>query len=394
MTAHLPELESASASEIAAAVRSRGAAARRRSLLEAVEARVAQVAGVARVVVDAGETGAEPVVVVEPQTGRGPTFRGHPRHVLPNGLAPAYLNRHELEHLYAEIFERDEYGTDALRGTDTACVLDVGANIGMFALRIRELAPAACAVAVEPSPEAYAVLAANVELYDVGAELCPFGLGAEDGEAPFTYYPDSSVFSSFFADPERDSQWIWRAAEAALFAAEVDATPTVVEELLARHDPPVAKRVAVRRLSGVIRELGIDRVDFLKVDTEGSELDVLRGIDEPDWRNIDRVAVEVHDAGGTVTRSVVSLLRSQGFAVEHVETPLSSALGFAIVRGARRPAAARTVRGNDAKRAGWIDDRRPLDPEDVRAAATEAAGALDGAEAAVAAERRRKPTST
>ena len=70
----------------------------------------------------------------------------------------------------------------------------------------------------------------------------------------------------------------------------------------------------VRTLSRVKRELGVARIALLKVDVEGAELDVLRGIDPADWPAIDQVVAEVHDVDGRVTQ-VRELLEAQGFRV-------------------------------------------------------------------------------
>ena len=40
----------------------------------------------------------------------------------------------------------------------------------------------------------------------------------------------------------------------------------------------------VRRLSEVMREENIEYIDYLKVDVQRAEMDVLNGIDHEDWR--------------------------------------------------------------------------------------------------------------
>jgi acyl carrier protein len=75
----------------------------------------------------------------------------------------------------------------------------------------------------------------------------------------------------------------------------------------------------VRRLSDVIREEGIERIDLLKIDVQHAELQVLRGIALEDWSKIKQVALEVHDAVGHASEGrlaeIVCLLREQGFEV-------------------------------------------------------------------------------
>jgi hypothetical protein len=67
----------------------------------------------------------------------------------------------------------------------------------------------------------------------------------------------------------------------------------------------------VATLSSVLRVHArlAQEVDLLKVDAEGSEADVLRGVSEADWLRIRQVAVEVH--GGEMRRCVTELLASR-----------------------------------------------------------------------------------
>ncbi|CAN0151235.1 unnamed protein product, partial [Ectocarpus sp. 13 AM-2016] len=50
-------------------------------------------------------------------------------------------------------------------------------------------------------------------------------------------------------------------------------------------------------------DLGVDKIDLLKIDVEGAELDVLLGIEQQDWPKIKQVVAEVHPVGDRVTRA-------------------------------------------------------------------------------------------
>jgi aryl carrier-like protein len=75
---------------------------------------------------------------------------------------------------------------------------------------------------------------------------------------------------------------------------------------------PQTISVETRTLSDVIHELGVDRIDLLKVDVERSELDVLEGIDEGDWHRIQQVVMEVEDSEGRLD-AIGRLLTARGF---------------------------------------------------------------------------------
>ena len=71
---------------------------------------------------------------------------------------------------------------------------------------------------------------------------------------------------------------------------------------------------SVTTLAAFAREHGLDRIDLLKVDVEGAELEVLRGMDAGSWAVTRRVVAEVHDVGQRLAQ-VQALLAAQGFAV-------------------------------------------------------------------------------
>ena len=55
-------------------------------------------------------------------------------------------------------------------------------------------------------------------------------------------------------------------------------------------------KIKLRRLSDVLKDLGEPPIDLLKIDVEGDELPVLRGIDPEHWTLILQLVLEVHDA--------------------------------------------------------------------------------------------------
>ncbi|HKV09944.1 MAG TPA: amino acid adenylation domain-containing protein [Thermoanaerobaculia bacterium] len=77
--------------------------------------------------------------------------------------------------------------------------------------------------------------------------------------------------------------------------------------------------VRLRRLSGVIRQERVPRIDLLKIDVQRAELDVLHGLDEEHWPLVRQVVLEVHDAPGDESEGRVheirALLERHGFAV-------------------------------------------------------------------------------
>jgi hypothetical protein len=90
--------------------------------------------------------------------------------------------------------------------------------------------------------------------------------------------------------------------------------------LLERLLAPVQRRrvqhvvCPVTTVSQAMRDGGIEAVDLVKIDVEGAEWEVLRGVDDADWGRLRRLVIEVHDVDGRVER-VRELLESKGFRV-------------------------------------------------------------------------------
>ena len=66
----------------------------------------------------------------------------------------------------------------------------------------------------------------------------------------------------------------------------------------------------VRTVSSVIEAHDVERLDLLKIDCEGAELDVLHGIREAHWPRIQQVVMEVHDEDGRLDEAKGILARA------------------------------------------------------------------------------------
>ncbi len=229
------------------------------------------------------------------------------------------VNPHETKFLHEEIFGARVYLRGGLSIPPGAVVVDAGANIGMFTLFAHAEAPDATVLAFEPLPPLAEKLRQNVAEFGVPAEVFACGLSDVERDVSFTYYPGYTTMStlSAYADPEGDKEAVRRQVR-----SEPGLDPDMAEhldEILAFRLRPVTQPGRLRRLSSVIDERGLDRVDLLKIDVQRAELDVLRGIDDRHWGLVRQVAVEVHDAPGTETAGhldeVTEILTRHGFRV-------------------------------------------------------------------------------
>jgi FkbM family methyltransferase len=213
-------------------------------------------------------------------------------------------------------------------------VLDVGANIGMFSAELlRRCGGDAELFAFEPAPQPHAFLERNVrELFPrAHAHVYCAAVGAKTGEATLYYRPRLSPTSSLYpgqlADPEALLDGVMREPPdeyRTRFSGPFRRLPGGLGKQLIRmagrwsSAEVVEKPCTVTTVSDVIREHTIARVDFLKVDVEGAELDVLRGIDASDWPKIQHVAAEIHDLEGRV-QTIREMLDAAGFERIEIE---------------------------------------------------------------------------
>ena len=263
------------------------------------------------------------VAYVVPGRHHQEVIEGRRRYRLPNGMAIAHQNKSETDYLFKEIFEEAGYLRHGINLPDDVCVFDVGANIGMFTLFVGSRCRDAMIYAFEPVKEVCTALRLNAELHGgAGVKVFGHGLADEEKHATFSYYPQQTVMSgaSAYADAGYEMELVRNSMQQRGTQSAGDApNPQDVEELLRGSFVAQPQSCLLRRLSDVMREESVGRIDLLKIDVQRAELDVLRGIDEDDWTKIRQVAVEVHDAPGQATegrlREISLLLERHGFSV-------------------------------------------------------------------------------
>lgn len=264
------------------------------------------------------------------------------QYVLPNGLA---INHHgvlETDHLYKQIFEREIYLQHGVTLQSHAVVFDAGANIGLFTLFALQVCPTASVHAVEPAPKTFQLLKANTVSWQRQVKLYNCGLGTGDTEAVFTYFPKVTCGSGFY-NSEADIQQRKDMLRSFIMSDserrqnfEGDAGRKRLQGYLDEALKGETVIVPLLPISRIIDESQIERIDFLKIDVEGSECNVLRGIADRHWGMIRQIVVEVHDSG-TVLPRVVALLERRGFVVNAVSETAGDVSGLAMAYAKRPP---------------------------------------------------------
>ena len=161
--------------------------------------------------------------------------------IVPAQVAPEWAERQFLRRL--------------LHRLRVDCVIDVGANVGQYANILRLIGFQGTILSFEPSPQIFAKLASS-SAHDERWHVFDYALGAEAGTIEFNIMQESE-FSSVRQPSSRDT-------------AQFESYNQVVERI----------DVAIERLDKVLPRLrstyGFER-PFLKTDTQGFDIEVLRG---------------------------------------------------------------------------------------------------------------------
>lgn len=245
-------------------------------------------------------------------------YGGVNRHQLPNGLAPCFLNINETIFMYQEIFERKNYLRNGIELKDGDCVIDVGANIGLFSLFTESYATNLTVHSLEPIPQIYNILEKNIELYGKNISLHNIGLSDENKKREFVFYPKASIMSGAYTDVRQDHQTF---ESTLVHDSMTDKEKAIISENQQYFlEDRFKKEYVICELftfDWFVETNGISQIDLLKIDVEKSEMDVLRGI-KRNWEAIKQIVIEVHDFNNNVAE-VNAILQKQGYHVLSVQ---------------------------------------------------------------------------
>jgi amino acid adenylation domain-containing protein/FkbM family methyltransferase len=281
---------------------------------------------------------------------RTPVFAGNWRYVLPNGAAVAQLNKNETDYIYQEIFERQAYLRHGITIRDGDCIFDVGANIGLFTVFANQVANKPSVYSFEPNPAVFEILKANASLYGSSGKLFNCGLSNQARTATFTFFPGFSLLSGLYADAQTEKEIVktfmlnQRRAGLAEMAELIEHADQILSERFEAQKFPVK----LQTLSSLIEEEGIDTIDLLKINVEKSELDVLNGINDRDWRKIKQIVVEVDVKAHLPI--IISLFEKHGYetAVEQENLLEGTPLCYVYAIRPSRECALIRERGNES----------------------------------------------
>jgi FkbM family methyltransferase len=263
---------------------------------------------------------------------------------LPNGKEIACLDRLTALYCYHEIYTGNDYLRRGIAIHPGDVIFDVGANIGHFTRYAAEHRPDLRIYAFEPVPPIFEALTANTRELEAEVHLFDAGLAERPGSARFYYYPRVSADSAMVPVD-------WPRKRAMTLAHYRQYRSSLPDRLVPPFLRPLyldlirsfmykPRRVECRtvRLSDVIREQRIERIDLLKIDAENAETRVLAGIDGEHWPLIRQISMEVHEhirGGEGLLGRLREQIESRGFNVYTDEEGTFSPVGVHMLYARR-----------------------------------------------------------
>jgi hypothetical protein len=272
--------------------------------------------------------------------------------------------------------EVDEYFASGAQVAPGQTVVDVGANIGAFALRVAERCHSDVRIlCVEPAPATYRALQGNFQdnplLSKTRHSLFPVGLLSAEYEGKilsfynFLRFDTNSTFDLLGKRREFEMFFEDRARRLSSQPGPLAVLGRILGRLFATSlwramlwwllRYPMGLRVGkapVTTLSRILRRARITRVDLLKIDAEGAELEVLLGLDAQTWPLVQQVIIETHNRDGRQDK-IAGLMLDHGLTELQVNPQRTIDNGLeSVILVARRPGRLSRA-GADSAREGW-----------------------------------------
>ena len=187
-----------------------------------------------------------------------------------------------------EVWARDIYVKHGFDISENDVVFDLGGHIGTFAVLAGSRATKGKVVAFEPMKDNFEVLKSNValnKLSNVSAEnvaisnengLRTFYLSSQEAGKKVGY---GTGGHSFFPSKEREQK--------------IEVNTVTLESMMEKY--------------------GVDKIDYLKLDTEGAEYDILFNTKNETLAKIQKIAMELHPFEDNTKEKMIDFLIDNGF---------------------------------------------------------------------------------
>jgi len=206
------------------------------------------------------------------------------KYYLPNSTEPVDISVDGIDTfsgVYHEIFVDKTYEHGRCKIEPGDVVVDCGGNIGVFARYAKEMG-ASEVYSFEPEPDNYSALEKNVESWK--SEL---GISNKAGISE-------------------------------LFIHSCEGGHSVKDNNINNTKTGESVQIELVTLDHMIGELGLDVINYLKVDIEGSELDLFAGLSDDNLAKVQKICIEYHnmlfDFKAELRTELLTRLTNAGFS--------------------------------------------------------------------------------
>ena len=176
--------------------------------------------------------------------------------------------------LLQELLANENYWFET--SADYPVIIDCGTHFGLSLYYFKQLYAHAKIIAFEPNPQLYEMAEMNIALNNwTNIDLMPYAIGSTNGDRRFHIPINGS---------------------------------TMAGSLLKRMNTFGFKLETIDVLSVRLSEIMNGPVDFLKMDIEGAELEVLEDI-EDNLSSIQHIFCEFHQGGGVESKDLVTIMK-------------------------------------------------------------------------------------
>jgi len=203
-----------------------------------------------------------------------------------------YFNKKEFKTLKQEIFKEEIYSIDFPENVQEnknkpINIIDAGAYIGLSTLYFKEKFPKSKISCFEPNPNVFPLLEENIFCNNL-KNVKAFNIALGKKISKRKLYVDNSGYAAFSTASFRKDAW----------NGKQKSTPIDVKT------EPLSKYIQ-------------GRVDLLKLDIEGCELEVLRELNERNsFTKIQNLFVEYHPQKGQNINNLLDILKRNNFRLE------------------------------------------------------------------------------
>ncbi|MAM28745.1 MAG: hypothetical protein CMC13_06950 [Flavobacteriaceae bacterium] len=200
---------------------------------------------------------------------------------LRNGLSLYNANQNTLS-IFKEIFVKEVYTKENIKINRGDIVFDIGANVGVFSLFASQIVGAQV-FAFEPHPKNFKVLLNNVNQNEIkNIECFNYALGLDN--------EDRVLIEGNIAGGHKFSyKDVYENIESSIKVKSVT-------------------------LTSMKEKLSIDKIDFLKLDCEGAEGEIIKSLGQEGLKKINKMAIEFHDNNSILGHEeILKELNNSGF---------------------------------------------------------------------------------